>query len=424
MKKIITGILAGLMLLLSGCGAEKNGLTSGFQPDFTVSYYNDSSMVATEDGYFVDIFDTVYYIDAETMEAAVFCADPACGHGDGSGCLALRVGERALGAIQYYNGEIYFKDFDYNDYIIDTLHSVKTDATDLRDIQQLFNQKTDRWPENSGGSNFKYSFAILGDYIMFCPRSFIVKVGKLGEPVEDAKELFTYDSVETWINGREAHWDIWVDGGYFYYCGLNYPDGSKTGRAAQLLYRYDPVTEENTLAWRCDEHSAAYWTNGWYLRDGIFYYYINERQYEDAEPGLYRCALKTMETVKLSDCAFFNSEAEFDSQYAYIMEHDSSQAIDPVPAGCTYNAITVLSLETGEEIARLDLDAGVEASGFTIFKEHTTSFRSYGIVGADETWLFVQCGIQEGQGGRALYAIEKERFAENAWQLIVANVHY
>ena len=50
MKKFFAGVLAGLMLLLSGCGAEKNELTSGFQPDFTVSFYSYGSMIATGEG--------------------------------------------------------------------------------------------------------------------------------------------------------------------------------------------------------------------------------------------------------------------------------------------------------------------------------------------------------------------------------------
>lgn len=420
MKKIFAGILAGLTLLLSGCGAEKNELTSDFQPDFTANFYHYGSMIATEEGYFAKMGTQVYYIDAETMKSTIFCADPTCDHHkideDGSSnrdCLATYVG-LAMGAIQYYNGEIYFKDVDQSNpdlgnNLIVTLQSVKTDATDLRDIQQLYNQKADRWPEVYGGSNFEYSFAILGDYIMFCPRSSVVKVGKLGEGVEEAKELFTYDTAGPRINGSEAHWTIWVDGGYFYYCGLNYPDGVITGRAAELLYRYDPVTEENTLVWRCDEHSDAYWTDGWYLRDGIFYYYISERQYEDVEAGLYRCDLETLETVKLSDCASFgcNSAAEFDSGYAYIMEYVS-------------NTITVLSLETGEVTAVLDLNAAVEADGMTILPDYGTSFKSFGILGADEKWLFAQCETNECY---ALYAIEKDRFADNAWMMIAANYY-
>ena len=180
------------------------------------------------------------------------------------------------------------------------------------------------------------------------------------------------------------------------------------------------LTEENTLVWRSDEQVGDDLVSGWYLRDGVFYYYVNEEPYTNTEPGIYRCDLANMETVKLSDFARTNSAAEFDSQYAYIMEYDSPEY---AYLGCTSNTITVLSLETGEEIARLDLDAGVEAFGLTVFKEQTTSFRIYGIVGADETWLFVQCHIQKGQQGSALFAIEKERFSENAWQLLIANYY-
>lgn len=120
MKRIIAGGLTGLMLLLSGCGAEKNQLTSGFRPDFTVSSFYYGSMIAAEGGYFAKIWSRIYYIDAETMEATLFCADPTCDrhrtNEDGTSnrdCLATRVG-LAYGAIQYYSGEIYFKGFDYN----------------------------------------------------------------------------------------------------------------------------------------------------------------------------------------------------------------------------------------------------------------------------------------------------------------------
>lgn len=405
MKRMIAGVLAGLMLLLSGCGAEKNELTSEFQPDFTVSFYNNGSMVATENGYFADVRDNLFYIDKETMESIYFCTDPTCGHTykDNHDCLSMRVGT-AMGAIQYYNGEIYFKGHnDRNEAanLIRVLQSVKTDATGLRDIQQLFNQKTDRWPEVYGGNNFEYSFAILGDDIMFCSRSSIVKVGKLGEGVEDAKELFTYNTAGPLINGSEAHWTIWVDGGYFYYCGLNYPNGVMTGRAAELLYRYDPVTEKNTLVWRCDEHSDAYWTDGWYLRDGIFYYYIAKRQYEDVEAGIWKCDLATMETSKISDCAAGN-KAEFDSEYIYLMDYYT-------------NVITVLSLKTGEEIAALDFGAAVETDGFTLYKYGGGGFPQYGVVGADDTWLFVECETYENN---ALYAIKKDCFADNLWKML------
>ncbi|MDE6588798.1 MAG: hypothetical protein K2K53_00335, partial [Oscillospiraceae bacterium] len=212
--------------------------------------------------------------------------------------------------------------------------------------------------------------------------------------------LFTYDERDTCINAHIAHWDIWVDGGYFYYCGLNYPDGVKTGRAAQLLYRYDPVTEENTLVWRCDEHSNAYWIDGWYLRNGIFYYYINERQYEDAEPGVYRCDLATGKTTKITGCVA-GDEADFDSEYIYLMDYHT-------------NIITVLSLETGEEIAALDFGAGVEASGFAL-DHYDGWFPRYGIVGADDKWLFVMCETKENY---ALYAIEKDHFSDNAWRMV------
>ena len=46
MKRIIAGVLAGLMLPLSGCGGAAKP-ESGFQPDFTVSNYISGSMVAT-----------------------------------------------------------------------------------------------------------------------------------------------------------------------------------------------------------------------------------------------------------------------------------------------------------------------------------------------------------------------------------------
>lgn len=416
MKKIICGALAGLMLLLSGCGSEKNKLPSGFQPDFTVSSYIYGSMAATEDGYFANMGWHGYYIDGETLEVTIFCADPACNHAINEDntwnldCMAQRL-SCALGAIQYYDGELYFKRGDYSNpdrgYLILTLQAIRSDASGLRDVQQLYNGKLDRWPEIAS-SNFGYSFAILRDYIMFCPRPFVVKVGKLGEPIEDAKELFTYDTASTYFNGSEAHWDIWVDGGYFYYCGLNYSDGVKTGRPTQLLYRYDPVTEENTLVWRCDEHSNAYWADGWYLRDGIFYYYISERQYEDVEAGVYRCNLATMETTKITGCAA-GDEADFDSEYIYLMDYDA-------------NIITVLSLETGEEIAALDFGAGVEASGFTPYDYLIIeAFPEYGVVGADDKWLFVMCRTQEGY--KALYAIGKDHFADNEWKLIIVDSH-
>lgn len=415
MKKIMCGGLAGLMLLLSGCGADKNELTSEFQPDFTVSSYLYGSMVAAEDGYFADLGWHAYYIDGETLEATIFCADPTCDHAsneDGSwnqNCMA-QMAASSYDALQYYNGEICFKGFDFNNpdegYHIDTLKAIKTDATGMRDIQQLYNGKLDPWLGYSVSVCPRYSFAILGDYVMFCSRSFVVRAGKLGDALEDTRELFTYDEAQPLINGREAYWNIWVDGGYFYYCGLNYPDGVKTGRAAQLLYRYDPVTEENTLVWRCDEHSNAYWTDGWYLRDGIFYYYISERQYEDVEPGVYRCDLATMKTTKITGCAAGN-EADFDSEYIYLMDYDA-------------NIITVLSLETGEEIAELDIGAAVEASGFTL-NDYNGSFPHYGVVGADDKWLFVKCETAEND---ALYAIGKDDFADNTWKLVTADNFY
>lgn len=416
MKKITALALAGLMLLLSGCGA-KAGPESGFQPDFTVSNFIYGSMVATEDGYFVELFNRVYYVEAETMDYILFCADPSCDHhkyngeADNLDCLARYVGG-GLGAIQYYDGELYFTRYDdgSSGYMVDTIMAVKSDTTGLRDVQERFNQKTDRWPANIGGSHFDYAYAILGDAIMFCPRAFMVKVGKLGDSIENAKELFTYDKLEPRFNGTELHWDIWVDGGYFYYCGVNYPDGVIKGQPSQLLYRYDLATEENALIWRSDEQAGAASVDGWYLRDGVFYYYINEQPYGNAESGLYRCDLETMETVKLSNCSGFggNSAAEFDSEYAYIMEYD-------------FNAITVLSLTDGRETVRLDLNAAAFSDGVTIKPDYGSFFRAFCVAGADETWLFVILKGYDSDDGfhYMLYGIEKEHFAKNEWRLII-----
>ena len=409
----LTALAAALALFTAGCsgGQEPKG---GFQPDFTTGLRTWVEMAVVEDGYFAVLMnDLAFYVDKSTLDYTVFCADPTCQHRFGN-CLARRIGA-AVYAIQVYDGELYFVNWDSETGSgwDDILQAVKTDGTGLRDVRTFFDQSKDRWPDEQPGSHFQYPYAILNGQIVFCPRSSVVCVSGIDEPIEDARVLFTYNTHRpTMIDGSEAHWDVWVDEGCFYYCGLNYPGGEMKGAASWLLYRYDPKTEENTLIWRSDEMAGTHELNGWYLKDGVFYYYVVPQPYEEVETGLFKCDLSTGETVRLSDCQK-GTWAEYDSQYIYLIDYDAG-------------AITVLSLETGAEVTVLDLTAALAADGLDL--QHGDGFYpDVSIPGADETYLFVKCNVEDSETGEsrcALYAVEKERFPEGVWhQVILYNWH-
>ena len=384
-------LAAALALCVAGCsgGASPKG---GFQPDFTTGLRTWVEMAAVEDGYFAVIRGVAFYVEKSTLDYTVFCADPTCRHQTGS-CLARRIGGSVY-ATQVYDGELYFMGGEYN---VDILQAVKTDGTGLRDVRTLFDRSKDRWPDAQPGSHFQYAYAILDGQIVFCPRSSVVCVSGIDEPIEDARVLFTYNTPRpTMIDGSEAHWDLWVD----------YPGGEMKGSASWLLYRYDPKTEENALIWRSDEMAGTHAINGWYLKDGVFYYYVVPQPYEEVETGLFRCDLDTGETVRLSDCQS-GDWAEYDSQYIYLIDYDAE-------------AITVLSLETGAEVTVLDLEAALRADGLDL--EHGDGFyKDVSIPGADETYLFVHCNVEDpGTGATyALYAVEKERFPEGVWHQVI-----
>lgn len=409
MRKRILALAVALALCTAGCSGGQR-VEGGFQPDFTTGLGARVEMAAAEDGYFAAIdHEVAFYVEKSTLDYTVFCADPTCQHRSGS-CLAKRIGG-AVYATQVYDGELYFMGGEYN---VDILQAVKTDGTGLRDVRTLFDRSKDRWPDAQPGSHFQYAYAILDGQIVFCPRSSVVCVSGIDEPIEDATVLFSYNSAHPrTIDGFEAHWDVWVDGGCFYYCGLNYPGGEMKGSASWLLYRYDPKTEENALVWRSDEMAGTHAINGWYLKDGVFYYYVVPQPYEEVETGLFRCDLDTGETVRLSDCQK-GTWAEYDSQYIYLIDYDAE-------------AITVLSLETGAEVTVLDLEAALRADGLDL--QHGDGFyEDFSIPGADETYLFVYCdSVEDSETGHTfhpLYAVEKERFPEGVWhQVILYNWH-
>lgn len=409
MRKQVLALALALLLFTAGCSGSEQSTAGGFQPDFTTGLRTWVEMAAVEDGYFVVIRDVAFYVEKSTLDYTVFCADPTCQHRSGS-CLARRIGTNMF-AIQVYDGEIY--SVDASTYIpergwIETLQAVKIDGTGLRDVRTFFDQSKDRWPDAQSGSHFQYAFAILNDQIAFCPRSSVVCVSGIDDPLEDAKVLFTYNTPRpTMIDGSEAHWDLWVDGGCFYYCGLNHPGGEMKGAASWLLYRYNPETEENTLVWRSDEQAGTHEINGWYLKDGVFYYYVIPQPYEEVETGVFRCDLATGETVRLSDCQA-GTWAEYDSQYIYLIDYDAE-------------AITVLSLETGDEVTTLDLKAALAADGLVL--EHGDGFyKDISIPGADETYLFVHCNVDAQEASDptfVLYAAEKASFPDGVWHQVI-----
>ena len=407
MKRLtFLSLILALALLLTSCGEAAHG--TSFQPDFTHAEYTSNAMLAAEGGYYMTFNSHTFYLEGETLESTIFCADPACEHKFGSNggniCLSRIISHMGL---QCYNGEIIFKelrlDWDSPDPEPFVLYGVKTDGTGLRIIQDLWNIETDPWPDTQIGSNYEYPFAIIDDTIMFCPRSHMVCVGKLGGKIEDAKVLFSYNSGNPNINAASAHWMIWADGGYFYYCGVNYPDAVVTGRPSFLVYRYDPRTEENTLVWRADEMTDTYTLDGFYIKDGIFNYHIAEHEIEHNESGVWSCDLSTGETVKLSE-GTGAQYGEFDTDFIYLLHYDTL-------------TIDVLNRSTGDDVAELDLGAAAEAQGYEVTPWSGGVWPSFEWLGADERWLFISCGIgnyrEPGNYADILWAIAKDEFGDN-----------
>lgn len=427
-KKTALTLTLALLLLLTACGSGRgNPEATSFQPDFTEAEYSSDSMVAAADGYYVRLGTHVLYVDKETLANTVFCADPACDHKYkqnsrdrrmDSICLAQWMGNFGL---QYYNGEILFKQwniewevnrlYSVGNPTPDELYGVKTDGTGLHILQDLWTIESDPWPDQDVGSNFDYPFAILGDTVMFSPRSHMICVGKLGGDIEDATVLFSYDTGNPTISDGmavniSAHWMIWVDGGYFYYCGVNFPDAVRQGFPSFLVYRYDPATEINELVWRADEMTDTYTLNGFYIKDGMFYYHITEHDLEHNETGVWRCDLATGETVKLSGAGGADY-AEFDSDYIYLL-------------GYYAKTITVLDRETGQTVAELDLAEAFETDGREMENWDGDLWPNYEWLGADDKWLFVECDMKNynepDNSVEVLYAIAKDELAENSWR--------
>lgn len=426
MKKNVVPFLCALILLMSitSCAKKREALETSFQPDFTVAENAlTGSMAAVEGGYIVALDTHAFYIDGETLSSTFFCPNPSCGHRRSGeekyDCLAEAAG-RAIGALQYYDGELCFKSgniewekeklYSKGHPTPYELYGVKLDGTGLHILQDLWTIEGDPWPDEDTGSNYSYPFAILGDDIMFCPRSHMVCVGKLGGKVEDAKVLFSYDAGNPKIDGASAHWALWVDSGCFYYCGVNYPNAVREGRPSFLVYRYDPETENNTLVWRADEMTDTYSLNGFYIKDNVFYYHVAEHELENNETGVWKCDLETGKTVKLAE-GNGAEYAEFDSDHIYMMHYDTF-------------LMDVLDREAGDKIATLDFGGAVETGGRTVGSRGGPPWADIEYMGSDDKWLFVACHIRNyygtGDFTAVLYAIAKDELAENNWREVVA----
>lgn len=410
-----------LITIIGGCGKSNEVEVSmgEFQKNMHGGDFAGSiRMCSSDKAYHIVVENTLYYVDKASMKAIISCAKPECTHmGDDfkSGCNA------SLGLyFCYYSKKLYYFDLDYKTGLF-SLNSADLDGTNRKAIQALVTTKTGStrlskipFAIHKGKSIFQ---SAEGDF----PRGANVYVGTLGTDAKKSKQLLEYETFyatkgATYSTDPIEVWDMWADGDYFYYVGETKKEDNSF---KQVVYRYDPQSEENRIIWETPEpEETGEWsdsgvrTNGWYITGGVFYYFLSGN-------GVWKCDLDTginEQVVAVTD-EMQRGTAAFDDEYIYINNGNENSQIP-----FEDRAIYVYDYQ-GKYIGSISCGAMYTVSKYLGAYKKTDKPLSWewtGIIGADKENVFiVYTGDGENYGIKKVFSIRKENIASNKYEQII-----
>ncbi|MDD2957713.1 MAG: hypothetical protein PHR92_04205 [Lachnospiraceae bacterium] len=339
MKKTITVyLLLCILLTLTACGGGKkqnepkestppisdqtdtavqiiDAAETDFQKNFHLAQedaFNRGCM--SEAGYYFVGNGYVSYVEKDTLRAVILCGKPECLHQDQT-CNAY------LGNVQhitFYEGRLYYAaaqeqgGFGSGDW---SLYAMNADGTQKQKVQSL------RSP-NDGFISLPTQFLIHNGLVLFKSNRENILCAPLGADLA-AADMVKVNDLEPNEDAALANlelWYLWADGETFYCFG-----NPKADQFRNALYAYRPQIKELTQVWKVpDSAETGTWdtsdvsVNGWYLGDGILFYFLSGN-------GLYAFDIAREETTKITDVT--QSErtgtAVFDGEYAYINNEEN-----------------------------------------------------------------------------------------------------
>lgn len=147
MKKLTSIILIFIILLavLCGCQSNRESYKNEFDcnTDFQYIYNNMNTMPApitmSPSGYYVILYDFLYYVDKESMKGIVLCDKPNCMHNDRDECMAyfhVNSYTTESNILQYYKDNLYIMEnvFHNNEYYGEVLHKLSPEGASRKDV--------------------------------------------------------------------------------------------------------------------------------------------------------------------------------------------------------------------------------------------------------------------------------------------------
>ena len=309
-KRLLVALLAALLTLsLAACDKDSgngNGKVNipttqtgsdDFQKNLHQAIIKSAGLptfLETDTGYYV-AYESLYYIEKETMKVTILCAKPDCDHTDPDICNAL------IGANYLLTGgeEIYYVANGNNP---KEVKSVKYDGTERKSIQEL---------KFTSSSLSSYDWGIYHrGYIYYISDDILYRV-KLGGKKDSAEEIWSPENAgETQSDGGYAgsgyiefnpnaiRYTLWADGDSLYFmANVQTTDGTYK----DVLFQCDLTDMNVKQVWvtpGADEvgewEETGVSVSQWYITGGYIYFYLSGGD-------MWRTELSSGKTEKLAD---------------------------------------------------------------------------------------------------------------------------
>lgn len=345
MKRLLTAALAVIFALsLVACGndngsaslptvrpSDSSVLGTDFQKDMSQSsFWKLSNICESEDGYYFEWSNMVYYLDKDTGESTILCNKPDCSHEwmEGGGTCNAQVDAQMF--LSYYDGKIFFNNNTSvleNGVYVDKgerLFSMNLDGTAHEVVQNL------DFTPGADANLYSNTPMIHRGNVYFCYSGVLYTV-TLGGDIEDAVKIYGDEIVRDGsmtFGSNEMYYELWADGDlvYFMVKNLKQSDGSYK----DTLFRYDPQKNISEKIWQVPDKSevGAWDTIGvsvsqWYISNGYIYFFLcgNDIWYTD---------LSTGKTNKLIDLDLEAGATAFSSEHIAVInkEYDGGISLD------------------------------------------------------------------------------------------------
>lgn len=402
-----------MLLCLTACSNTKHALADNTTYTVETTTINSmTDMFRSADGYLISYGGGyLFFVDADTLETVLACNDPACGH-NSPDCGAWESAE-----LQCYGDQLFYIESGTRSDMVSpiSLYRRNLGGGSVKEIMSLMdNYDPERNEYNAYLSNMGRWYICFGDHILYVYQDRDVYYNTLGGSLEDAVCILSYDgpsaklvSTDTsdgliWsVSEVGSVWNLWRDGDDIYIEGtlpteqssqyyMQASDYSEeldglliTAEAEQTwkqcIYKLNLETLTAEQVWTCpNETDVGFWetanvsVNGWYISDGILYYFLSGN-------GVWKTELQTGETAKLLDAPNLYGSACFDEDYVYV----STKAESGARKFVIYNLDGTLE----EQLVQEDF---LRPEDFTTQFDPAIDDWSAEIIGSDETKLFLR----------------------------------